>query len=107
MWFDYCKTDNAQKHKAAYQRSIRCQCCVKVHAGAYYYRGYEISNDGGREYPWNWGINDEKTENYFPAKSKKECIDQIDTRCNQGNYPLSGSRTQALFLRNGDKRITI
>lgn len=75
MWFECSKNDFAEKHKEAYRKSIKKQTCVKVHAGMYYYKGYEISNDGGSEYPWNWGI-----EYYFPAKSKKECMKQIDLR---------------------------
>ena len=88
MWFDNADTANARAHKAAYEKSVRENRCVKVHAGCYYYKGYEISNDGGTEYPWNWTkytstkYMDDKgytaSEEHFAAQSKKECMEQID-----------------------------
>lgn len=88
MWFDNAKTDNARKHKSAYEKSIKEQRCVKVHAGEYYYKGYEISNDGGYEYHWNWTrytsaeYMDTRgytaSDEHFAAKSKQECMKQID-----------------------------
>lgn len=61
---------------------------MKVHAGCYYYKGYEISNDGGTAYPWNWTKYTSTeymykngyiaSEEHFSAQSKKECMEQID-----------------------------
>lgn len=48
------KDSLAKQHRAAYEKSLKSRHAVKVHSGTYYYRGFEISKDGGRECPWNY-----------------------------------------------------
>ena len=88
MWFDKGNTEVARMHKAAYEKSLKSNRPIKVHAGSYYYKGYAITNDGGAFYPWNWKeYTSNETmdkmgwianEEVYPAKTKEECITQID-----------------------------
>lgn len=38
-------------------KSIEEMRCIKDYSGHYFYKGYSISNDGGNEYPWNYGMD--------------------------------------------------
>lgn len=75
-WFENSKGEIATMHRNAYNKSIEEQRCVKVHQGCYYYKGFEISNNGGTEFPWNWR-SPADIENEC-AKTKRECIETID-----------------------------
>lgn len=48
------KDSLAKNHRTAYEKSLKSRHAVKVHSGTYYYRGFELSKDGGRECPWNY-----------------------------------------------------
>lgn len=67
--------------EVARQRSIKGNCCVKVFQGEYYYKGYFMSKDGYPEYPWNYGID--RLVDYSCAKTKKECMQNIDLMLQQ------------------------
>ena len=76
FWFETTGSEIARTHKAAYKKSLKCEHAVKVIEGVYYYKGYEISKDGGREYPWNYGRPDEIS--HEAAVTKKEAMETID-----------------------------
>ena len=83
IWFYDKPFDSRSKflyeaHRKAYEKSLKCDHAVKVHSGTYYYKGYEISNDGGRECPWNYnkvGASDFDRE---AAETKKLAMEYID-----------------------------
>lgn len=75
-WFDEIKSETARKHKAAYEKSLKSDHAVKVHEGEYYYRGFNISKDGGRDYPWNYGRPSEIS--HESAVTKREAMETID-----------------------------
>jgi hypothetical protein len=78
VWF-YKRNDAvAHAHRAAYEKSLNCNHAVKVHSGQYYYKGFEVSKDGGRECPWNYckvGADDFFRE---AAETKKLALEYID-----------------------------
>lgn len=75
-WFDVINSETARAHKAAYEKSLKSGHAVKVTEGEYYYRGYNISKDGGRECPWNYGKPDEIS--HESTATKKEAMETID-----------------------------
>lgn len=76
MWFDEAKSEIEKKHKAAYEKSLKSAHAVKVHEGEYYYKGFNISNDGSKYYPWNYKRPDEiQSES---AVTKREAMLSID-----------------------------
>lgn len=62
-------------HRKAYEKSIKEERCVRVHKGAYYYKGFNISKDGNRDFPWNWK---ELTGASVPATTKEEAQRNIE-----------------------------
>ena len=57
-WFEYRVGNNdqlAEKHEAAYKKSLTTNRAIKVHSGCYYYRGWELNDDGyARDYKWSY-----------------------------------------------------
>lgn len=76
IWFYMSNGEICRIHRAAYEKSLKCDHAVKVHEGSYYYKGYQISKDGGRDYPWNYGRPDEIS--HEAAVTKKEAMETID-----------------------------
>lgn len=75
-WFDYSNEPNAIANKKACEKSIQENRCVKVHAGRYYYKGYEVYYLPGHIYPWNWkSFSDIYT---FSESTKRDCLLAID-----------------------------
>ena len=64
-------------HREAYEKSLKSNHAVKVHSSEYYYRGFEISKDGGAECPWNYGRPEE--HDHESAASKREAMEFIDS----------------------------
>ncbi len=78
IWFYTFNDALAKEHRAAYEKSLKCNHSVRTYGGTYYYKGYEISKDGGRECPWNYnkvGASDFDRE---AAETKKQAIEYID-----------------------------
>lgn len=73
-------SDIMKRHEKARKQSLKEDRCVKVHQGEYYYKGFNVSNDGGTECPWNYTIENERgyTVHHGYASTKKECISNID-----------------------------
>lgn len=86
MWFDEMKSDIARKHKEAYKKSLKSDHAVKVHEGEYYYKGFNISNDGSKYYPWNYKRPDEIQSDC--VKTKKEAMETIDFILGNNEFDL-------------------
>lgn len=82
IWFYMDNEKICILHRTAYEKSLKCDHAVKVHDGEYYYKGYQISKDGGRDYPWNYGRPDEIS--HEAAQTKKEAMETINFIINQG-----------------------
>lgn len=61
--------------RKACETSIKQKRCVKVMRGYYYYKGYEIKNDGYPSMPWNYYDGYGSTA----VKTKAEAISYIDS----------------------------
>lgn len=85
-WFDVISSESARAHKAAYEKSLKSNHAVKVIEGSYYYRGYEITKDGGSECPWNYGKPSEIS--HEAAATKREAMENIDFILNRKNLDL-------------------
>lgn len=77
-WFYIFNDDTALKHRAAYEKSLTSKSAVKVHAGTYYYRGYEISDGGCRDYPWSYNRPEDSDFDREWAPTKREAMEYID-----------------------------
>lgn len=73
IWFNRGDDEISVMHRKAYEKSLKCNHAVKVHRGSYYYKGYELSDCGSREYPWNYrkpsetGVKSAKTKSLAMA----------------------------------------
>lgn len=72
-----CNGSIATMHRTAYEKSMKSSHAVKVHSGTYYYRGWEISNDGGKECPWNYE-NPTEHGSREAAETKRQAMEYID-----------------------------
>lgn len=77
-WFYTDNTEICLKHRKAYEKSLKSKNAVKVISGVYYYRGFEISKDGGSEYPWNYNKPENSDFDREAATTKKEAMAFID-----------------------------
>lgn len=68
----------AKQHRAAYEKSLKSRHAVKVHSGTYYYRGFELSKDGGSEFPWNYSRPDADDFDREAAETKALAMAYID-----------------------------
>lgn len=80
FWFDVSKSSLAERHKTAYLKSLRSIHAVRVHAGMYQYKGYEINHDAERAagYQWAYQPVGKYTDTEF-TKTKAICIRYIDS----------------------------
>lgn len=78
MWFDMTNSELAVKHRNAYHKSLSSSHPIKVHAGMYYYKGYEVNTEEGRARDYMWGYRTPGDINMDFCKTKKECIYNID-----------------------------
>lgn len=80
-WFENPDNHNrelCEMHRKAYEKSLKSEHAVKVHAGMYYYKGFEISNDGGRECPWNYNRPEASDFDSGYAETKRIAMESID-----------------------------
>lgn len=81
-WFYEPRLNNGERakaHRTAYEKSLKTSNhAVKAQSGTYYYRGYEISNDGGRECPWSYNRPDAHDYDKEFAETKKLAMAYID-----------------------------
>ena len=75
-----------ERHRIAYEKSIAETRCVKVHAGSYYYKGFHIYDVYDGYYPWNW--QEVCDTSCVPARTKKECILNIDSYIEMHNCDI-------------------
>lgn len=75
-WFEEKNSEVARTHKKTYEKSLKCNHAVRLFEGEYYYKGFNISKDGGKEYPWNYGSPSELE--HGSARTKKEAMQNID-----------------------------
>ena len=73
------KGDLANAHRTAYEKSlIDSHHAVKAQSGTYYYRGYEITSEGGRMCPWSYNKPGDSDFNKEWAETKKQAMEYID-----------------------------
>ena len=80
FWFDRDDSDLSVRHRTAYEKSLTSNHAVRVHGGMYYYKGYEVEwhEDRAKNYQWSYGkVGDHWSDTEF-AKTKTECIKDID-----------------------------
>lgn len=71
--------DLAKTYRIAYEKSLKdSRHAVKAQSGTYFYRGYEISNDGGREFPWSYNRPEDSDFCKEFAETKKLAMAYID-----------------------------
>lgn len=68
----------AKAHAAAYEKSLKSTHAVKAQAGTYYYKGWEIAKDGGRECPWSYSKPGHGQDFGDWAETKKLAMAYID-----------------------------
>lgn len=68
----------ARQHRAAYEKSLKSRHAVKVHSGTYYYRGFEVSKDGGRDCPWCYNRPDASDFDKGWAETKALALAYVD-----------------------------
>lgn len=74
-----CNGDLAKAHRTAYEKSLKdSRHAVKAQSGTYYYRGYEVTNDGGRERPWSYNKPGASDFDKEWAETKKQAMEYID-----------------------------
>lgn len=73
------RDDLARRHREAYEKSLTSKHAVKAQCGTYYYRGYEISNEGSREFPWSYNRADAAYDfDKEWAETKKLAMSYVD-----------------------------
>lgn len=65
-------------HARAYEKSLRSAHAVKAQSGSYYYKGFAISNDGGRLAPWSYNRAEADDFEKEWAETKKLAMEYID-----------------------------
>lgn len=80
IWFYKFHDDIAKKHRAAYEKSLTSAHAIKVRAGSYYYKGYEVDYNEERckDYQWRYRKVDEYPEDSEFVKTKAECLANIE-----------------------------
>lgn len=81
-WFNspYVKQNElTEACRNAYNKSLTSKHAVKVFSGSYFYRGYELTKDGGSECPWNYNRPEDNDFNREYAETKKQAMENIDS----------------------------
>ena len=84
IWFNRNDSELSVMHRKAYEKSLKCGHAIKVHRGSYYYKGYELTDCGSREHPWNYrkpsetGVESAKTKSLAMAYIDSEVEEKED-----------------------------
>ena len=79
-WFYKSSDALAKVHREAYERSLLSTHPIKVRAGVYYYKGYEINynEERAKGYKWGYVLVSNYPEDWEFARTKSECVSDID-----------------------------